>query len=447
MPELRACRIVELDTSAFGTWLVAADPPLKSQSLIVAFLLLALLAVALVQIGMAIGLIRTLFAREVSPKRSNTVGHVMVILCLRGDDPFLTSCLAALMDQDYADYELRIIVDSESDPAWRSIEDSNVAGFHAVRIEVLRECPATCSLKNAALLQAIDDLDERVSAIALIDADTMAHRTWLSDLVAPLGEENVELTTGVRWYLPDRPSLGAMSRVVWNAAATIQMVQLGIPWGGSLALSRLAISRVEVSKHWALGLSEDTMMTNLLKQHGLKQRFVPSVIMINREDCRVGELLRWIKRQLVVARVYHPSWPSTVVHAILTAAVPGLCVLVMIGLLSVGDWRSAGGLAFGLIVFQTTMYVLLLFGLWLVDRKLWNDRRQSPGLTPSIALKIPAGMLLIQVLYPVAVILALRAKSVDWRGMHYHIGSDNSIGHEGHRPYAGVPKPSEQASL
>ena len=40
-----------------------------------------------------------------------------VLLCLRGADPSLPTCLRRLLRQDYPDYELFVAVDSKSDPA------------------------------------------------------------------------------------------------------------------------------------------------------------------------------------------------------------------------------------------------------------------------------------------------------------------------------------------
>lgn len=420
--------------------------------MIFAALFFLLLGVAVIQLVMAIGPIRAILAADdrgipTGTSDSTSTTRVMVVLCLRGDDPFLTSCLKALSDQEYPNFELRIVVDSEQDPAWDSIVESNVQDFRAVRIDVLRHSPTCCSLKNAALLQAIDDLDDSIDVVALVDADTIPHRTWLKDLVAPLGHSGIELTTGIRWYLPDQPSIGSISRLVWNAAATVQMIGMGIPWGGSLAISRMALTKMEVSKHWGHGLSEDTMLTNLLKRHGLRQRFVPSIIMINREDCSIVELLRWIKRQLVVAKLCHPSWPATVSHAFITAIVPLAGLFGLVGFVCVGNWTAVTWMALSLIGFQAAMYLFLVFGLWLVDRKLWNQRGQHPGLSWSILVRLPFGLILIQWLYPLAMISALRASTVDWRGMHYQIGEDGSICHEGHRPYHPPTNRQDRASL
>ncbi|MDB9335702.1 glycosyltransferase, partial [Nodularia spumigena] len=47
-----------------------------------------------------------------------------VILCLRGADPFLPNCIEALLNQDYPEYDLKLIVDSPQDPAWQIVNDT-----------------------------------------------------------------------------------------------------------------------------------------------------------------------------------------------------------------------------------------------------------------------------------------------------------------------------------
>ncbi|WP_404310714.1 glycosyltransferase [Neorhodopirellula lusitana] len=418
-----------------------------------AWSLLGLLAaVAVMQIGIALNQVWAIFRREPELDSGNDdcgdpTSHVMVVLCLRGADPFLADCLTALMNLDYPDYEIRIVVDSADDPAWRSIADSGIENFEGCRIEVLENAPLKCGLKNAALLQVIEQLDDWVGAIALIDADTIAHPSWLSELVAPLGRGGVELTTGIRWYLPTRPSLGSCLRLVWNAAASGQMIAASIPWGGSLAMSRRAVDALDLEAHWGAGLSEDTMLTRLLRQHGMRQRFVPSVIMVNQEDCTVSEMMGWIKRQLLVARLYHPSWPLTVVHGFLSALVPLSCLIASAGFALTGQWFSAVGLGVSWLMYQLTVWLMVSIGLGLVDHKLAMIRNEPKRVSQQLILGLIPAVVIVQLLYPFALISAMFAKRVHWRGMEYQIQSDGSITHQGYRPYTSSEEADRLASL
>jgi cellulose synthase/poly-beta-1,6-N-acetylglucosamine synthase-like glycosyltransferase len=122
-----------------------------------------------------------------------------VVLCLRGCDPFLPACLEAILKQDYPCYDLRIVVDSREDPAWKIVEQV-VARCSTTKVQVrpLTARRDTCSLKCSSLLQALSELDDSYEAVALLDADTVPHRTWLAELVAPLADERVGAATGNR---------------------------------------------------------------------------------------------------------------------------------------------------------------------------------------------------------------------------------------------------------
>jgi cellulose synthase/poly-beta-1,6-N-acetylglucosamine synthase-like glycosyltransferase len=147
-----------------------------------------------------------------------------IVLCLRGRDPFLDKCLAALLQQDYPDYRLHVVIDRADDPARGAVDQAVQQWGSRLDVQVLTERRATCSLKCSSLVQAVRGLDESVEVVALVDADSAPHATWLRELVAPLRSEQVGATTGNRWYMPQRAGWGAMFRYLWNAAAIVQCI-------------------------------------------------------------------------------------------------------------------------------------------------------------------------------------------------------------------------------
>src|SRR4029077_13226662 len=138
--------------------------------------------------------------------------------------PFLTDCVDALLAQDYPFYDVRVIVDHLDDPAWRVVEEVvQRRGATNITTEALTSRRDTCSLKCSSVVQAISGLDESYKVVALLDADTIPHRTWLRELVAPLAAERVGAATGNRWYMPKEISWGSLVRYTWNSAAVVQM--------------------------------------------------------------------------------------------------------------------------------------------------------------------------------------------------------------------------------
>ena len=144
----------------------------------------------------------------------------MIILCLRGNDPFLDKTLAAVAQLDYPNYFVRVIVDDENDPAHAVVTGViKETGTDLIEVVLLRHHLKTCSLKCSALIQALSDIPDDVQYVALMDADTEPHSQWLSQLVGRLVHDStVAVTYGNRWFSPSRISVGAMTRYIWNHA-------------------------------------------------------------------------------------------------------------------------------------------------------------------------------------------------------------------------------------
>ena len=124
----------------------------------VSILSAVLLLLMLVQIVWANQFVN-LYRNSHRPQKDIQYPHVGVIMSLRGADPFLEESLRGLMSLDYPSHEVRIIVDSEIDPAYdivdRVHQDMNCDN---VNIEILNVSQQTSSLKNSALIQGITAL-------------------------------------------------------------------------------------------------------------------------------------------------------------------------------------------------------------------------------------------------------------------------------------------------
>jgi cellulose synthase/poly-beta-1,6-N-acetylglucosamine synthase-like glycosyltransferase len=74
---------------------------------------------------------------ETSGASDRELPRAAVVLSVRGADPSLVDCLQRLLCQDYADYELHVVIDSEHDPAWELVqphlEEESAARVHRTR--------------------------------------------------------------------------------------------------------------------------------------------------------------------------------------------------------------------------------------------------------------------------------------------------------------------------
>lgn len=392
----------------------------------------ALVGLAAGQALAAIKFIRTLRRARHASTPAGPCPKTAVILCLRGSDPFLTACLEAILHQDYPCYDLRIVIDSPEDPAWKIAEQvATRCGAANVQIRALTSRRPTCSLKCSSLVQAVSELDASYEVIALLDADTVPHRTWLRELVAPLADERVAAATGNRWYMPESASWGSLVRRLWNAAAVVQMYAYRIPWGGTLALKASVLRGSDLLDRWAHAFCEDTMLYSVLRRSGHRVAFVPSLMMVNREDCSVGSFYRWVRRQLLTARLYHPAWAMVVGHGLLVSLAQWIGVVSLIVALAAGYGLAAAWLLAGMGLYWGTMAGLLA-AMEAGIRRMLAARgelygRVSNPLQVSSLLRVGAAMLLTQAVYPAALLSALFLRTVEWRGVRYRIQGPRGI--------------------
>jgi hypothetical protein len=270
-------------------------------------------------------------------------------------------------------------------------------------------------------------LDASVEFIALLDADTIPHPSWLRELATALSDPRVGVATGNRWYMPGTPTLAAMVRYLWNAAAIVQMYWYKIAWGGTLAVKTSLLRETDLLERWSNSFCEDTLLYSHLRKVAMRVAFVPSLMMVNREDCDLAGFYRWVRRQLLTTRLHHPAWKAVVGHGVISTAVPA-----MLACLTVVAWcvqaRAEARLALlGLVVYQLVT-LLMLVPMEIAVRRI-TVFRQEP--TKWIGLKALAQMLvavlMTQILYGIALFSTSRMRTVEWRGVHYRLDSSGSV--------------------
>lgn len=354
---------------------------------------------------------------------------VAIVLCLKGADESLVDCLTGLIGQDYPDFQLNIVIHCPTDPAAGVVEDFFAALKLQPKVHFLETPKETCSLKCAAIAQAIRSLSERIEVVALVDGDAVVDQDWLSDLVTPLKDESVGATTGNRWYSPTDVRLGAFVRKIWNAAAVVQMQRYDIAWGGSLAIRRDVIERCQLLSKWERSFCEDTSLTDELRKHKLRLHRVANLIVDNKETCSLWGTFHWISRQLLTVRLHHPAWPWVLLHGVATFVASILAPILMVVLFFNGFTSDAWVLLQTIGVYQLTNFALL----YLIGRSNRSaiGSRDSHDPTETLPDK-HLGMhfiatLVIQIIQPFALWQANSVEKVKWRGATYRVKDGRKI--------------------
>jgi hypothetical protein len=350
-------------------------------------------------------------------------------LRLKETDPYLRDGLRRLMTQNNPDYEVRIVVDSRSDPAWPLVEDAvRETGSSHVSIIEYREAPehGIVNCTNSKVVQALRGLDESFEAVAMADGDVVANENWLRDLISPLARDaKIGVTTGNRWFIPPRMAARSLVRHLWNVATTSIMYHLKMPWGGCYGIRMSAVRDANLVEKWAKVAALDMHTTGEMKALGLKVHFVPSLMMVNREESPMPAAVNWIRRQLTWARLYNPGWWLVVGHTSIAAiamAVATVPVGFVVGPTVPVLWAVSGLVAY--LVGMTVLVALLEFRIR--HRLRANGQTIEPfqmrTLIP-VLLVIP----LTQFSQLVATLQATFVKRVAWRGSILEINGPNNI--------------------
>lgn len=371
-----------------------------------------------------------------SSVQNDSLPKAAVILPLRGADPFLADCVRALLNQNYPQYNLQIIVDSWEDPAWNIVSNAiqQLGAMHVI-VSPLTLRHKTGSLKGSALVQAICALDDSYEVVAFVDADVVPHPNWLRELVAPLADEQVGASTGYRWYMPRTSQWGSLVRYIWNSAAVIFTCFRQYPWGGSMAMKLSVLRRSRLLKTWTQAVSVDAPIRKALQEIGLKVKFVPTVMMSNLEECNFVRCLGFMKRQLLVMRLYSSTWLQVAVQVFTTALAFVMAIgLLLIALVS-GDFGCATWVAGAIAGYILAMVLLLTFLEQGVRRVIQVRGEPTTSFSPLMMAKILMAIPLTQLVFAVATLLAMLARSVEWRGITYQIEGPGKILLTEYRPY------------
>lgn len=390
----------------------------------------------LIQLALAVYFYR--LASSNPPNGEVVNGRAAVLLPVRGSDPSFAECVKALLLQDYPDFEIHVVVDSQSDPAWKVVEAAKqeIDSNGSLHIHLMSKPLETCGLKCSALIHAVEQIETEIDFVAMVDSDVVVHPTWLRELLSPLAEPKVGVVTGNQWFEPQEPAgIPSLIRSLWNAGSIVPTVMFRHPWAGSLAMRKTDFDRAGLLKIWSRSIVDDGPISDAFKPFGLETRFVPSLVMVNRESCDTKYVTQYIRRMLTWSRHYEPTFRNTVVHSVITG-------VLLVGLLGLSiatvcllDW-STFAIAISAVILASLMN---LFGYLLVRAPIARIRKQSgqpiAKLSVSRLLKLAMLTNVTQLLYVKSVLEALGAKEVYWRGATYLLDGRADCRLVGYKPF------------
>ncbi|MCL5434481.1 MAG: glycosyltransferase family 2 protein [Candidatus Marsarchaeota archaeon] len=311
---------------------------------------------------------------------------VLVILPCRGVDITMQKNLDSLASQRYRKYKAVAVVDSADDPA---IEYIRKAGIRYMVAE--RKC-RSCSGKVNAILNAFERFgDGDVYVVA--DSDCLFSESWLEELVKPLSNPRVGVSTTFPLF---NPVGGFWSKVkmlwgfVGNGLMESEITRFA--WGGSMAFRKeFADSRLR--KRMRSSVSDDIAVTEEAKRRRLDIYYAKKAAVKVNSDDDFAKFLEWSNRQTALSILGNRKLFK---YGIVFYA--GSMLLFWSGVL--------------LSVFVSPLYVVFLLpGAIGIGKAYRRAKRADPSIIPIY--------LLVEAIYFANLVVARRMRSIEWRGRKY----------------------------
>ncbi len=367
--------------------------------------------------------------RKRAARQNRYQPKAVVIVPCKGLDHDFDENLRAVLVQDYRDYEVIFVTESENDPAHGALSRLIKQNRRSAWIVVAGEAKAQGQKVHnlCAAIDMLDSIDRRTEVLVFADSDARPARNWLAELVAPLGDKRIGATTGFRWYEPsiNQHDPGGSSASIllsaWNSSALALLGERSsFAWGGSMAIRRENFEKLGVKKLWQGAASDDYVVTSAIREMGQRIKFVPPCLVESHADVTFQSLLEFTTRQMRITRVYAPRvWKlACVAHSFYNFTFWGGFVwLTASFLFGNPNYTLAASLA-GVYLLGAITGALRAM---VATRLLPTSGESGRKLWWAYALPGP----IVSLIYLYNVIASAWTKRIVWRGIGYDLVSPN----------------------
>jgi cellulose synthase/poly-beta-1,6-N-acetylglucosamine synthase-like glycosyltransferase len=363
------------------------------------------------------------FFKKSLKKRTAYRPRTAVLVPCKGIDAEFELNITSLYKQDFDNYILWFIVGDNSDPAYEflcRLKDRLQGSSEACDVRILVAGAATNSgQKIHNLLHACNQLPEDVEAIAFADSDACFRPDWLIQLLHPLRQERTGVSTGYRWFVPQKNNLATLALAGLNGkiAQLLGAYRFNQAWGGSMAVRTEVFKKLDVAKVWSTAVSDDLSLSYLVKKAKMKIAYVPACLVPSYDQTTWPRLFEFARRQFVITRIAMPGtwWFGFLGTIYSVAGLFGSAIAAAIA-------YSRPGVYFSIyiavpIVFMVNHMILAFLRQTMIFRLLPAERTR---LVPSAIADI-LGSWLLSVILLITITSSLFGRKIVWRGITYRL--------------------------
>jgi ceramide glucosyltransferase len=340
-----------------------------------------------------------------------------VICPCRGMEPGLERNLVSLCEFGHQNYEVFLVLASESDPAYGTVK--RVAATSKVKANiVIAGKPENCSEKVNNLRVAVEQLPPEFEVLVFADSDGRPGKSWLHHLVAPLTDSRIGATTTMRWFIPNQNDLPTAVLAAWNASVVTMLGghEKNFCWGGGTAIRRAIFEQIGMLDVWQHSFSDDYSLTMMIERTGRQIVFLPECLTPSYAQTDFAGLLEFTTRQVRITRVYRPQmWAKAFATHFL------YCLTLVLGLLLALELTVASRPA----LHVTTLVVLpMLLAAIRGALRVIGVTEALPGVRSVVMAQSWIYILLptiIPFLYLLNFFRSLIGRRLKWRGIEYEL--------------------------
>jgi hypothetical protein len=346
-----------------------------------------------------------------------------VVMAVRGGTEAVRDSLQRFTDAGYPNFEIHVVADSLADSTIPIIEPWAASRCSVqCHSHVLAEISPHASLKCSAVRQCLLALDETVEVAAVVDADSRAYPGWLCDLVSTMLAKKAGLVSGNRWYAPQASGWGSLVRYIYNAHAVVPMHLATMPWGGSLAIHRRVFAMEQFGEILWHAPTEDAAVRDLMRVSGQACLMHPRVMLMNDDSISLVDCFRFIRRQLLWTRLYHPVWAIALSAILVTYGVLAAQSLGAVYAVWQGDVVAAACCAGGpVLALSVSLGLMLVMHRTILSGVIIPENTQMSTLTLRDTARLVAALPIALATIALAACGAACARSVEWSGIRYAI--------------------------
>ncbi len=362
------------------------------------------------------------FQSEIAQPKSEFTPFVSIIAPFCGFDEDIDKNIAALFNQVFPDYEIIFVLESREDAALEFIENAIRLFGKQKKIEtkiIFAGKAADCGQKVHNLRIAIQLTSVKSKIFVFVDSDATTEKEWLLNLIEPLKDENIGVSTGYRWFISKKNNLSSQFKTVWNASIASQLgkeTKNNFCWGGSMAIQRKTFENLRLDELWAGSLSDDFTLTNACKKAKLPIYFAPKCLTASISDCDFGDLLEFTTRQMKITRVYAPNlWKASLISSFLFSIIFWSGFLLLFVTFGLEFWLIVI-IQFCIIFLGTWKAAIRLSAVRLILKNYETELKHSQLSHLTLWMFTP-------MIFLYNSIVALFSQKIAWRGIKYKLKS------------------------